>query len=283
MPDGTVSGTTSIHTLDNVTYVFTTNIVNQTIVVQRNNTIIDGQGHTLQGNGSANGFYLPRVSNVTIKNTTITNTYGIYLVDSSGNTVSGNNVTANSNYGIYLDSSSDNNTLSGNNITANSYGIEIDSSSGNTVSGNNVTANSYGISLDSSSGNTVSGNNVTANSMHGISLGSSSNNTIYHNSFIGNTNQVFSDNSSNTWYEGYPSGGNYWSDYLTIHPNATEIDSSGIWNIPYVIDSNNIDHYPIMDQPVISEFQPFLLLPLFMTATLSVAICRKKKAITEQT
>jgi parallel beta-helix repeat protein len=223
------------------------------------------------------------VSNVTIKNTTITNSYGIYLVDSSDNTISGNNVTANSNYGIYLDSSSDNNTLSGNNITANSYGIELDSSSGNTVSGNNITANSYGISLDSSSGNTVSGNNITANSMHGISLDSSSNNTIYHNSFIDNTNQVFSDNSSNTWDGGYPSGGNYWSDYLTLHPNATEIDSSDIWNIPYVINSNNIDHYPIMDQPVISEFQPFLLLPLFITVTLSVAICRKKKAITEQT
>jgi hypothetical protein len=50
----------------------------------------------------------------------------------------------------------------------------------------------------------------------------------------------------NVWDDGYPSGGNYWSDYQTTYPNASEIDSSGIWNTPYVIDANNTDHYPLM-------------------------------------
>jgi hypothetical protein len=48
------------------------------------------------------------------------------------------------------------------------------------------------------------------------------------------------------WDYGYPSGGNYWSDYLTMYANATEIDSSGVWNTPYVIDANNTDHYPLV-------------------------------------
>lgn len=55
-----------------------------------------------------------------------------------------------------------------------------------------------------------------------------------------------SDNKPNIWDNGYPSGGNYWSDYLTKYPNATEIGSSGIGNMPYVMDANNTDQYPFM-------------------------------------
>jgi hypothetical protein len=58
--------------------------------------------------------------------------------------------------------------------------------------------------------------------------------------------QVQSDGSPNIWDDGYPSGGNYWSDYSTKYPSATEVDNSGIWNTPYVIDANNTDHYPLM-------------------------------------
>jgi hypothetical protein len=50
----------------------------------------------------------------------------------------------------------------------------------------------------------------------------------------------------NVWDDGYPSGGNYWSDYLTKYPNASQIDHTGIGNAPYVINSNNTDRYPLM-------------------------------------
>jgi len=50
----------------------------------------------------------------------------------------------------------------------------------------------------------------------------------------------------NAWDDGYPSGGNYWSDYSTRYPNAVEIDHSGLWNTPYVIDVSNKDNYPLM-------------------------------------
>jgi hypothetical protein len=63
---------------------------------------------------------------------------------------------------------------------------------------------------------------------------------------MNNTQQVESDGSPNTWDNGYPSGGNYWSDYQTRYPSAAEIDGSGIWNTPYVIDANNTDRYPLM-------------------------------------
>lgn len=321
-PDGSITpSTASIATVDKVTYTFTGNNY-ASIVVERGNIIINGEGYTLQASNGT-GFSLTDVSNVTIENTTITNGYyGIDLNSSSGNVLSGNNVIANNYCGICLEDSCDNNTLSNNNVANNGYGatfgygiylgyssdnnvlsrndiranrwLAIDiwsSSNNNTILGNNVTANSNGIGLASSSGNALSrndiaansgvgisisassnnvlfGNNLTANSdidvnigessgnvlyanviadsPFGIWLSSSSNNTLYHNNFVGNAYQVDSSGFENIWDKGYPSGGNYWSDYQTRYPNASEIDNSGIWNMPYVIDSNNIDHYPLM-------------------------------------
>jgi hypothetical protein len=40
--------------------------------------------------------------------------------------------------------------------------------------------------------------------------------------------------------------GNYWSDYLAKYPNASEVGGTGIGDTPYVIDGDNVDHYPLM-------------------------------------
>jgi hypothetical protein len=82
-------------------------------------------------------------------------------------------------------------------------------------------------------------------------LTSSSNNTLYHNNFVNNTLQAGSDSPTNTWDNGYPSGGNYWSDYngsdLYSGPFQNVTGSDGIGDTPYVIDANDIDHYPLMN------------------------------------
>jgi parallel beta-helix repeat protein len=239
--------------------------------------IIDGAGYTVQGNGAlGKGFILEGRSHVTIKNAEITNfPYGIWLWNCSSNSIYGNNVANNSwgillnfssnntlsgnnvanNYGIGLGSSS-NNTLSGNNVANNGYGILLDySSSNNTLSGNNVANNGYGILLDySSSNNTLSGNNV-ANNGYGILLGSCSDNFIFHNSFVKNIYQALTANSTNIWDDGYPSGGNFWSDYkgtdLYSGPYQNVPGSDGIGDAPYVVEENNTDHYPLMKSDVI--------------------------------
>ena len=41
-------------------------------------------------------------------------------------------------------------------------------------------------------------------------------------------------------------GGNYWGDYLLKYPNASEIGNSGIGDTPYVMNSDDIDYYPLM-------------------------------------
>jgi len=228
----------------------------------------------ISGNNITNndcGIYLGYSSSNSIFGSNIANNdYGIYLYSSSNNIISGNNIT-NNDCGIYLDYSS-NNIISGNNITNNWYGIYLYSSSNNNISGNNITNNAYGIYFESSSNNGISGNNITNNSHDGIylysssnyntvsennitnnacgiTLDSSSNNNKFYHNFISNTQQVIV-GGTNTWDDGYPSGGNYWSDYTNVDlysgPYQNETGSDGIWDHPYVINANNKDRYPLM-------------------------------------
>lgn len=179
-------------------------------------------------------------------NITANRCYGISQFSSSYNKISGNNITANKWSGFYLEQSP-NNFISGNNITANEWeGIELYWSSNNKISGNNIESNRNGIVPQFSLNILISGNNISTN-VCGIFIAMASNSYIYHNNFFDNTVQVKSLFCANTWDDGYPSGGNYWSDYKERYPEAKELDGSGIWDTPYFIDGNNQDNYPLME------------------------------------
>lgn len=273
--DGSVDPSDApIRNTGNVTYTFTSDIFVSAdgIVVERDNVVVDGDGYVLHGLGTGRqpeyaGIYLSGRVNVTIRNTQIkTFQRGIKLLSSSNNSIIGNNVTGAVYEAIRLFSSSDNN-IAENNLDGNYYGIWLFSSSNNNrVSGNNITANIYdGIRLFSSSNNSISRNDITSNVLNGIMLyilsdnnsisennmadnsigilvSGSSGNMIIHNDFVENARQVYvEDSSQNIWDDVYPSGGNYWSDYL-----GTDGDSDGIGDTPYIIDSNNADNYPLM-------------------------------------
>jgi hypothetical protein len=70
----------------------------------------------------------------------------------------------------------------------------------------------------------------------------SNGNAFYHNNFMAQLTVQAS--GKNMWDNG--TVGNYWSDYLEKCPNASEIDSSGLWNIAYPIDINNTDLFPLV-------------------------------------
>jgi hypothetical protein len=55
--------------------------------------------------------------------------------------------------------------------------------------------------------------------------------------------------SSNIWDDGYPSGGNFWSNHAVVDVKSglyqNETGGDGIIDTPYVIDTNNKDRYPL--------------------------------------
>jgi len=133
------------------------------------------------------------------------------------------------------------------------YGIQLVNSDDNIIRTNNITDNKdgyfdVGIALQSySTANTIS-NNLIKNNGQDILLHKSDNNTIYHNNFVNNTAQASSEGSTNIWDSGYPSGGNYWSDYTGV-----DGDGDGIGDTAYA-KGLIIDRYPLMNPASGLEF-----------------------------
>jgi parallel beta-helix repeat protein len=249
--DGSIDPPTALILRSGDVYTFTSNI-SGSIIVERDNVVVNGADRTLQGTGEEIGIDLSLRTNVIIQNMKIrTFYYAVYLSSSSHVTISGTNIT-DSTDGILISDSS-NNCVYENNIAGNAYeGIYILTSSNNTISENNITVNTGdGVYLWGSSNNTIVGNNIS-NNWWGVASYYSSNNRIFHNNFINNPSQASSESSVDIWDDDYPSGGNYWSDYTGVDeksgPYQDQPGSDGIGDTPYVIDASNRDRYPFMAQ-----------------------------------
>ena len=130
-------------------------------------------------------------------------------------------------------------------------GIQLFNASDNTITGNTIIGSAYeGVSVYYSSGNVVAGNNITNNQI-GIAVYSSSSNSIVHNDFMDNVYQFYIESSNNNWDNGYPSGGNFWSDYNGTDslkgPDQNQPGSDAIGDTPYTCDPTNMDNYPLMN------------------------------------
>jgi parallel beta-helix repeat protein len=229
------------------------------------------------------GMVLACTNNSRIQNLNITNNgHGIYLYRSCNNIICDSNL-SNNQVGISLESSFENNIVY-NNVTKATEGILLSYSSNNNITNNNIANNKCrGVFVGLSSENNIAYNNITDNKMAGIGissdgkgtleknlihsnnlinntcgvqLGDTSGNKCYHNNFVNNTEQasvhvsIGSVSHGNIWDNGYPSGGNYWSNYTGIDlysgPYQNETGSDGIGDRPHTINSNNTDHYPLM-------------------------------------
>jgi len=203
-PDGSVSPGGYISSADNVTYVLTRDISCDQwgIWIEKNDTLLDGAGHTVTGS----------MGEINV---------GISIaIDSPYRAV--RNVTVknteitNCRYGFFVAFDASNSTIVGNNVTANNYGVFLEGYD-NVVKENNIDHNSFGV--------VVTGGGV-----------------IHHNNFMYNPTQVSPLGGGGVWDNGYPSGGNYWSDYAGV-----DKDSDGIGDTPYIIDSSRKDRWPLMN------------------------------------
>jgi parallel beta-helix repeat protein len=180
--------------------------------------------------------------------------HGIALIGSESNLIMSNDASYNWNDGIYSLDSSHNQIVS--NVLSHTFrglylmGLFLINYSDDNYVADNLFSNDFEAgAIVYASGCTLLENVFKENAV-GIDLAGDKN-VIYHNNFIQNGIQVLPVNQyKNAWDNGYPSGGNYWSDYngtdLQSGPYQNETGSDGIGDTPYVIGKNNQDRYPQM-------------------------------------
>ena len=172
---------------------------------------------------------------------------GFLLGGANGGIVEANTFHSNG-YGIYL-GQSENVSVERNTLTSHRWeGIILIGSTSNSILGNEVVGNEDGINLWQSNLNVIEDNTV-ANNSNGLWIWESTQNRVFHNRILWNTVQAY-DSDVNTWDDGYPSGGNFWSDYLGSDiysgPNQNLPGRDGIGDTPYALDMNTMDRYPLL-------------------------------------
>lgn len=226
-----------------------------------NSTEITAKDLDLRNNGE--GLLLAFTTNSTIENTNMSNNQrGLYL-EFSSNVTACNNMMSNNRVGVRM-WESNGNILSNNRISGTSYydanntlrynddgitlGFNYGACDNNTIIDNEMISCGAAI-YESSAGNNEFGGNIIANNGLGIWFDQSNNNMVVHNDFIANGRQAF-DYCVNIWDNGYPSGGNYWSDYngtdVYSGPYQNVTGSDGIGDTPYVVGATSVDHYPLI-------------------------------------
>lgn len=192
---------------------------------------------------------------------------GIYLENVVNGCIRNNNILNNAYCGIYLSGQNQNNKIENNTIEYNNEAIFVGASDNNYIAHNNISYNSVaGIEIYFESNFNVICGNTLNNNMFGCYIWDADN-MVYNNYFINNTNQAY-DGSNYYWDNGYPSGGNYWSDYSGVDiycgPNQDQIGGDGYGDAPYSNIggwTNSEDRYPLTSMtpwtyPVIALISP---------------------------
>lgn len=199
------------------------------------------------------GISLTNTDNGTIATNTFSNLWeGIYLESSDDISVVGNSLSEGLMNGIFLQSN-DRSLVTGNDVSNGRYGIYAGDSSGSSISGNSVRSNSQTGVYAYRSSDTVITNNTIEDNAWGLILNESTSVTVYHNDFINNSWQTFDNRiASNRWDDGYPSGGNFWSDYTGpdqfTGPAQDQPGRDGVGDWGYFVSQGASDAYPIVSR-----------------------------------
>lgn len=122
-----------------------------------------------------------------------------------------------------------------------------------TVSGNALGSAATDVLIENCNGTRFVANSLIGGNV-GLNVTISNDTTVYHNNFLGNTDpaQLWQPSLNVTWDNGYPSGGNYWSNYTGVDhcsgPQQTNCSGpDGVGDTPYTFATGGVDHYPLME------------------------------------
>jgi hypothetical protein len=258
-------------------YTFTDNVYGQ-IVVDRDNIVIDGAGHSLQGtrflqgtyNGSQEDLWLIGEGQYQEYNGTVVPwTVGIDIATKTTHNLTVKNLNIqNFSIGIYI--WTPNNTITGCAVSDTIVGILL-AGDYNTITNNYIAHNVKGIFFG-----------VTPLENETLNIGISGNSFVENDEhFSGCVCEGFNITEPiHTWDDG--EAGNFWSDY-----NGADVDDNGIGDTPYVIDSQNQDRYPLMQilatpptpKTSLEIIIAAIALPIIIVVAAVIYRRRKKKAV----
>ena len=198
------------------------------------------------------GIFIGNASNYTrvFENKIHNNTCGISL-DNTNYTSISINLVVNNTVGLQLASAAFS-EIAENNLVSNNQGAVLEGllSHNNTLRSNEILANQIGIKLHLAINNSVIDNNIANNAEFGVQILDADYNGIQGNDFIGNGVQAYSNATTSRFDNGYPAGGNYWSDYGGVdvftgaYQNVT--GSDGIGDAPYSFQRDSSDYFPFV-------------------------------------
>ncbi len=196
----------------------------------------------------------------------------VALINCTNITVQNLDLTRNG-QGIVLVSTTDS-LITKNCVTDNEWGIFIHNSSNLIVTENNIESNDIGIETRRSSNVRIVGNIIKNISFGMGSYDEHPNHVIHHNDFVENIKNLFIAGENTSFSARWDDGkeGNYWSNY-----NGTDNDGDGIGDIPYVIDENNQDNYPLMEPYIIPEFPSWSPLLITMIGVVVIGVVYRNK------
>jgi len=248
-------------------------------------SVFDSSNVTVAGNNvprcDCTGVSVYMSDHVTVSGNDLGGDQGVFVFTSSLVEISDNQISGGVDGGIILNSCSDvsiyENRLSGAadpsygvigvsscggvNITNNTLDpswytgtniilLKVSLSNSTVIAGNTISNSLTAVSISDSSYTTIIENNIQSNA-RGVVLNNTDNSSIFHNNFLNNTVQAIDTYSTqNIWDNGYPSGGNYWSDYVRIDNCSGPLQNicpspDGIGDTPYAFNYNQ-DRYPLM-------------------------------------
>ena len=268
-------------------------------------------GNTITDNEYGITFWLFSHSNNLLGNTIANNTYGIYINHSPNNTFRNNQLT-NNKYNFWVTSETSvqmtyfindiytSNTINGKPIiywineqdktvpsdaayvalvncknitvqnqtlTSNSQGILLVATSNSLITKNHVTNNGYGIVLfapyEQCIGNIITENNITASSKDGINSWNSDGTIVTGNSIT---------DSQEIGINFFDSRGAVISENTLSGNKESDIKVWGNDSTNNTVSNNNCNS----QGGAIPEFPSWIILPLLLTATLAIMLCKRK-------